>query len=186
VRWFTRERYEDPDFDDWDGVSKAYAAYIESIRSKLPQDLQRLAPPDGINLHDAEMDIAEIDLVRRTAHIRFLTAGGAQFVDCRYGDADFGESNLRNLEYAIEARVPRRDATGTILSWVPLGNVLYDEITAVDDRLKHSFVIYPLGDFAVEFRGFSLSSEPSPEGRLPDRNQRYLLTNEWSKNEEKS
>jgi hypothetical protein len=53
VRWFTRERYEDEDFDDWDGVSKAYAAYIEGIRNKLPQDLQRLAPPDGIDLHDA-------------------------------------------------------------------------------------------------------------------------------------
>jgi hypothetical protein len=186
VRWFTRERDEDADFDDWDGVSTAYAAYIESIRSRLPQDLQRLTPPDGFDLHDAEVDIAEIDLVRRTAHIRFLTAGGAQFVDCRYGDADFGESNLRNLEYAIEARVPRRDATGTILSWVPLGNVLYAEITALDDRLKHSFIIEPLGDFAVEFRSFSLSSEPSPEGRLPERNQRYLLTNEWSKSEGKT
>lgn len=180
MRWFTRQRYEDADFDNWEDLTKGYTAYIQRIRTKLPPDLQRLAPPDGIDLHDATVDLAEVDLMRRTARIRFLTADAKQLADCRYADAYFGKSNLRNLEYAIEAVIPRRDASGGISSWVPLGKVLYDEITVVGDRFQHSFVFEPLGDFAVTFRRFTLSSERSSEGRLAERNQRFLLTNEWS------
>lgn len=176
--WFTRERYEDGYFDDWDALIRDYGAYIQSVRVRLPKDLQRLAPPNGFNLHDAEVDIAEIDLVRHTAHLRFLTGDGKQFVDCRYAEADFGESNLKNFEYAIDALLARRDASGVILGWGPLGTVLYDEITVVGDRFQHAFIIHPLGDFALTFSGFNLSSEPSSDGRLPERSQRFLLANE--------
>jgi hypothetical protein len=178
VRWFTRDHHEDPDFDDWETVKADYWAYIESIRSGLPPDLQRLA---DVDLHDAVLDMADIDLRRRTAHVRFLAGDRAKFIDCYYADADFGDSNLRNLESAIEARIPQRDKTGTAAGWKPLASVLHDEITREGDRFQHSFLIDPLGDFAVSFRGFTLSTEPAAEARLPERNERFRITNQWSK-----
>jgi len=176
VRWFTRERYEDPDFDDWDSVVSGYWAYISSIRDGLPPDLRRFLE---LNLHDAVIDVAEIDLVQRTARIRFLAGDGASFIECRYDDADFGNSDLRNLEVAVEARVPYRDMSGAVLDWRPLANVLYDEVTRLNGRFQHSFLIYPVGDFAVTFGGFALSVEAANESALPERNARYSLRNEW-------
>ena len=175
MRWFTRERYEDPDFDDWDSVLSGYRAYITGIRDALPADLQRFLE---LNLHDAVVDVAGIDLVERTARIRFLAGDGASFIECRYDNADFGESDLRNLELAVEARVPYRDMSGAILGWQPLANVLYDEITLLNGRFQHSFLIDPLGDFAVTFGGFALSVEAARESVLPERNPRFSLRNE--------
>jgi hypothetical protein len=177
VRWFTRDHHEDPDFDGWETLKADYWAYIESIRSGLPPDLRRLA---DIDLHDAVLDIAEIDLRRRTAHIRFLAGNRAKFIDCYYADADFGDSNLRNLGIAIEARVPQRDNSGTAVGWKPLASVLHDEITRKGDRFQHSFLIDPLGDFAVGFQGFTLSTEPATEERMPERIDRFRISNQWS------
>ena len=177
MRWFTREHHEDPDFDDWDAVRAAYWAYIDSIRGGLPPDLQRLT---GIDLHDALFDIAEIDLVRHTAHFRLLTGDRAEFIDCQYDDVDFGMSNLRNLELAIEARVPRRDTNGAVVDWRPLATVLHDEITEMGHRFQHAFLVDPLGDFAVSFRGFTLGITTAPVGGLPGRDDRFRIINQWS------
>ncbi len=174
MRWFTRERTDDPNFDDdaWDAVRAGYWAYVDSVRDGLPPDLQRLVE---INLHDAVFDMAKIDFIGGTAHIRFLSGDSTTFIDCQYGDMDFGESNLRNLRLAIEARLPRREGTGTIVEWVPFASVLYDEITVMADRFQHSFLVDPLGDFAVSFRQFRLTTESAPEGRLPERRERYAI-----------
>lgn len=177
VRWFTREHHEAPDFDDWDALRAAYRAYIDSIRGGLPPDLQRLT---GMNLHDALIDIADLDLVRHTAHIRLLTGDSAEFIDCQYEEADFGMSNLRNFQLAIEARVPRRDMSGAVVGWQPLATVLHDEITQVGDRFQHAFLIDPLGDFAVSFRGFTLGTQAAPGGGLPERSERFRIVNQWS------
>ena len=177
MRWFTCEHHEDPDFDDWDALRAAYWAYIDSIRAGLPADLQRLT---GINLHDALFDIAELDLLRHTAHFRLLTGDRAEFIDCQYAEADFGMSNLRNLELAIEARVPRRDTNGAVVGWRPLATVLHDEISQAGHRFQHAFLLDPLGDFAVSFRGFTLGTTAAPAGGLPERNERFLLINQWS------
>ena len=175
MRWFTRERYEDPDFDDWDTVVSGYWAYIAGIRDGLPPDLQRFLE---LNLHDAVVDVAEIDLVQRTARIRFLAGDGASFIECRYDDADFADSNLRNLELAVEARVPRRDMSGAILDWRPLAIVLHDEVALLNGRFQHSFLIDPLGDFAVTFGGFALSVDAAHESAGPERNARFSLRDE--------
>jgi hypothetical protein len=95
VRWFTREHYEDLDFDDWDAVRPGYWAYIGSIKEGLPSDLKRFLELD---LHDAVVDVAEIDLLKRTARIRFLAGDRTTFISCQYEDADFGESKLKNFE----------------------------------------------------------------------------------------
>ena len=175
MRWFTRQRSEDPNFDDWDDVRAAYWAYIESIRDGLPADLQRLTATD---LHDAVLDTVEIDLILRTAQIRFLSGDCATFIDCQYEDADFGDSNLRNLRLAVEGRVPWRDSSGTIVEWRPFASVLHDEITVVAHRFQHAFLIDPLGDFAVSFRQFRLTTESATEGRLPERRERYRVINQ--------
>ncbi len=177
MRWFTRDHHEDPDFDDWETLKADYWAYIESIRSGLPPDLHRLAE---IDLHDAVLDIAEIDLQRRTAHVRFLAGNRANFIDCYYADADFGDSNLRNLELAIEARIPQRDKSGITVGWKPLASVLHDEITRDGDRFQHSLLIDPLGDFAVSFHAFTLTTEAAPKKCLPERNERFRISNQWS------
>jgi hypothetical protein len=177
VRWFTRERDEDPDFDDWDAVRSGYWAYISSIRGGLPPDLTRFLELD---LHDAVVDVAEIDLVQRTARIRFLAGDRASFIECRYNDADFGDSNLRNFELAVEARVPHRDVSGAILDWRPLAIVLHDEVALLNGRFQHSFLIDPLGDFAVTFAAFALSVEAAHESALPERNPRFSLRNQWT------
>jgi len=171
VRWFTRERHEDPDFDDWDRVDSGYLAYISGIRDSLPPDLKRFLE---LNLHDAVVDFAEIDLLQRSARIGFLSGDGASFIECRYDDADFATSSLRNLEVAVEARVPYRDMSGAILDWRPLANVLYDEVALLNGRFQHSFLIDPLGDFAVTFGGFALSVEPAQERALPERKIPFL------------
>ena len=175
MRWFTRAHYEDPDFDDWDAVRSGYWAYIGSIRERLPSDLKRFLE---IDLHDAVVDVAEIDLLRCTARIRFLTRNSMSFVECQYDDADFGDSNLRNLEVAAEARMPVRDRSGAVLEWRPLASVLHDEVALLGDRFQHSFLIDPLGDFAVSFQGFALSVEPAQVGGLPERSIRFSLRNE--------
>lgn len=175
MRWFTRERHEAPDFDNWDSVVSGYPAYITGIRDGLPPDLQRFLE---LNLHDAVVDVAEIDLVQRTARIRFLAGDGASFIECRYDDADLGDTNLRNFELAVEARVPYRDMSGAILDWRPLGNVLYDEVALLNRRFHHSFLIDPLGDFAVTFGGFALSVEAAHETALPERNPRFSVRDE--------
>ena len=177
MRWFTRERDEDPDFDDWDAVRSGYWAYISGIRDGLPPDLKRFLELD---LHDAVVDVAEIDLVQATTRIRFLSGDGASVIECRYNDADFGDSNLRNFELAVEARVPRRDMSGAILGWRPLGIVLHDEVAQLNGRFQHSFLIDPLGDFAVTFAGFALSVEAAHESALPERNARFSLRNQWT------
>jgi hypothetical protein len=177
VRWFTRERYEDPDFDDWDAVRSGYWAYIDSIREGLPSELRRFLE---INLHDAVVDVAEIDLVQRTARIRFLAGNSASFVDCQYRDADFGDSNLKHFELATEARSPLRDMTGVVFGWGPLASVLYDEVALVGERFQHSFLIYAFGDFTVRFQDFALTVEPAGAGGLPERSTRFFVRNEWT------
>jgi hypothetical protein len=176
VRWFTRERYEDPDFDDWDGVRSGYWGYIDSIKEGLPSDLRRFLETD---LHDAVVDFAEIDLLKRTALIRFLAGDSTRFIQCQYEDADFGDSKLKNFELATEARIPRRDDSGAMLGWRPLAHVLHDEVELVGNRYQHSFLIDPFGDFAVSFRGFDLTVEPAEEGGSPERNVRFVLRNQW-------
>lgn len=131
-------------------------------------------------MNDALFDIADLDLVRRTAHIRLLTGDGAEFIDCRYDDADFGLSNLRNLQLAVEVRAPRRDRDDAIIGWRPLASVLNDEITIVGDRFQHAFLVDPLGDFAVGFRGFTLGRRAAPAGGLPERSERFRIVNQWS------
>jgi len=177
VRWFTRERYEDPDFDDWDAVRSGYWGYIDSIREGLPSALKRFLE---INLHDAVVDVAEIDLVQRTARIRFLAGNSASFIDCQYRDADFGDSNLKNFELATEARSPLRDRTGAVFGWGPLASVLHDEVALVGERFQHSFLIFPFGDFTVRFQDFALTVEPAGAGGLPERSARFFVRNEWT------
>lgn len=177
VRWFTRERHQDPNFDDddFDAVRAAYWEYIDSVRDGLPPDLQRLARTD---LHDAVFDTVKIDLVQRTAHFRLLSGDSSTFFDCHYADTDFGDSNLRNLEIAVEGRVPWR--RGTVVEWRPFAAVVHDEIAVVAPQFRHSFLIDPLGDFAVSFREFRLTTEPAVDGRLPERNERFRVINQWS------
>jgi len=175
VRWFTRERYEDPDFDDWDTVVSGYWAYIAGIRDRLPPDLRRFLE---LNLHDAVVDVADIDLVQRTAGIRFLSGDSASFIDCQYRDADFGDSNLKHFELATEARSPLRDRTGAVFGWGPLAAVLYDEVALVGERFEHSFLIWPFGDFTVRFQDFALTVEPAGAGGLPERSARFFVRNE--------
>jgi hypothetical protein len=156
---------------------QAIGRYISSIRDGLPPDLKRFLELD---LHDAVFDFAEIDLVQRTARIRFLAGDGATFIECRYDDADFGDSNLRNLELAVEARVPHRDMSGAVVDWRPLAIVLHDEVARLNGRFQHSFLIDPLGDFAVTFAGFAFSVEAAHENALPERNVRFSLRNQWT------
>lgn len=177
MRWFTRERYEDPSFDGWDAIGEEYAKYLETIRSQLPDQLRRLL---DINLHDAGIEAAEIDLVRRVARIRFLTAGDQRLVTCRYDDADFGESNLKHLELAIEAIVPRRDDDGHVFGWKPLANVLFEEVSIEDERYKHAFVLYPFGDFALTFGGFGLNIERGFERHSRETTPRFHVIDESS------
>ncbi|HVH65771.1 MAG TPA: hypothetical protein VM674_07005 [Candidatus Acidoferrum sp.] len=177
MRWFTRQRYEDPDFDEWDVLVKDYAAYLESIRSQLPDQLRLLA---DIDLHDAGVEAAEIDLLRRTARIRFLTFGSQRLITCRYEDADFGNSNIHNLEYAIEAIIPKRDSEGHVFGWTPLVRVLSDEVTVEGDRFQHALVLQPFGDFAVTFRGFTLTAERGFEPHSRETKERFRVINEFS------
>jgi hypothetical protein len=183
MRWFTRVRNDNPDFDDWEAVRTAYWTYIDSIRDELPPDLRRLT---RIDLHDAVFDMADVDLLRRTAHLRLLAGDRATFIDCQYEDADFGDSKLQYLGLAIEARVPQRDRSGKVLGWGPLGSVLHDEITLVGQRFQHEFLIEPFGDFAVSFRAFALSTTPAQEAGLPEREERFRVVNQWSDSHERA
>jgi hypothetical protein len=184
VRWWTRERLNDPDFDDWDAVSADYWKHVAEIRTELPVDLALLLnQSQRFSLHDSHIEMAMLDLVGRRARIQFRTYDA--ILDCNYYGADFGESNLRDFEMAVEALLPKFDSTSPApIQLQPLSTVLHDEVTtAGEGRYRHAILIDPLGDISIDFDDFRLVARELPATTSAVRKRTWLV-NEWSTREE--
>jgi len=204
LRYFTRERLglgdTDPDDAgvDWDrDIVSAYAAHVKSIRDRIPHALWLIAT-GAVELHDALFDLVEIRPA--VLRMRLLAHGGERdqsgeqdpvFADLRYEGWELVSGRLRDLEKAVEAFVPYRadyesPPPQRVAGYMPLGQILYDEVDVVGDLFQHSVLVDPLGDFTVRFSEFSLTTEPLalPLPRdltdpprvnfLPNRIQRFL------------
>lgn len=178
MRYFTRERLGLGDTDpdevgiDWDrDVVEAYQAHIEAIWGRIPDGL-RLIATGVVELHDALFDFVEVRpevmRIRLLAHGDERDPSGEQdpvFADLRYGDWELESGSLRDLEYAVDALVPYRadyesPPPQPVAGYMPLGEILYDEVDVVGERLEHSVLVQPIGDFTVRFSEFLLTTEP--------------------------
>lgn len=180
MRWWTRARLNDPDFDDWDAASADYWKHIDEIRTQLPADLSRLL---NHSLHDSHIELSMLDLVRRRARIQFRKHDA--LIDCRYGAADFGDSNLHSFEQAVEALLPVfHSENSEPVSLRPFATVLHDEVTVIGEgRYRHSILVEPLGDISIDFDDFRLTVSDL-KGIDAELHRRTWLLNEWSTPEE--
>ena len=164
MRYFTRHWYNRvqahffadaplPD-EESEGPSTAYRAHLAELGQRLPADLLFLAT--HLSLHDG--------LFKEVAH---HPAAGQLALRLRCGDDPSGYFDL-TLVYrgATLVTEPEIELDGLVDNTAY--EVLYDEIDIDDGGLyEHRMHLWPEGEVAVRFSGFTYARMPVPDRRAP-------------------
>jgi hypothetical protein len=151
MKYFTLDGWiADQDLGAFDPESvnrpvREYKAYIESIRDRLPADLQNLLAQ--FSLHDGRLRSLTLDVAGRTAVVRFdagdITMREGRDVSLHYGDVSVVESTSD----------PKRGLPGPH----GYGDVGNDEIELFEDGgLEHRFLFSTGIQMRIRFRTFRL------------------------------
>lgn len=172
MRWFTREVIDgDDDSVNWSELVASYWRHLEQLHPRLPGDLLPLASPDAaLDLHDGLIDrLEERDGGSIVLGVlRGNVQAGYSVMELTYLAAELCTASFPALRLALNAVIPLE--CGEVVSYVPMTEILYDEIDEAEDgHFVHRFLLFPFGEFAVRFQGFSLHVEPVSERRLPPR-----------------
>lgn len=140
------------DWDEADPIGIAYKAYIQSIRSKLPHDLQLLSGAGGnIALNDGGIEKYFVSVPDAYATIE---------MNCQYDDLNgaLGQRKV-SLHYKfMEVFSSTIDPNGGASHYGGYGDHGFDEIELIGDNLYEHRMLFDGGiEIAIRFRDFSLT-----------------------------